>query len=115
MSQDPTDKLTITVRNNGSLFIAGDQMGRVRLVDHEGNEISTEGRKAISLCRCGASSNKPFCDGTHSKIGFQGAMAAAQAFDAAQQTQPAQGAAPTTPAAPATPAAPVPPPGTPQG
>ena len=122
MSQDPTDKLTITVRNNGSLFIAGDQMARVRLVDHEGNEISTEGRKAISLCRCGASSNKPFCDGTHSKIGFQGAMAAARAFDAAQQAQPAQpaqpaqgaGAAPTTPAAPAAPGAPVPP-AAPQG
>ena len=101
MSQDPTDKLTITVRNNGSLFIAGDQMARVRLVDHEGNEISTEGRKAISLCRCGASSNKPFCDGTHSKIGFQGARAAQQAFDAGQQA-----AAPAAPAAPgASPAA----------
>jgi CDGSH-type Zn-finger protein len=102
MSQDQTDKLTITVRNNGPLFISGDQMGQVRLVDHEGNEISTEGRKAISLCRCGASSKKPFCDGTHSKIGFQGAQAAAAAFDAAQQA--AQGTAPA--AAPAVPAAP---------
>lgn len=78
------DRITITVRNNGSLFIAGDDMARVRLVDHEGNEISTEGRKAISLCRCGASTNKPFCDGTHSKVGFQGAIAAQQAFAAGQ-------------------------------
>ena len=103
MSQDPTDKLTITVRNNGSLFIAGDQMARVRLVDHEGNEISTEGRKAISLCRCGASTNKPFCDGTHSKIGFQGARAAQQAFDAARQAagQPGGAAAPGAPTPPA--------------
>jgi 3-phenylpropionate/trans-cinnamate dioxygenase ferredoxin subunit len=92
------DPITITVRNNGPLFISGDQMAQVRLVDHEGNEISTEGRKAISLCRCGASSKKPFCDGTHSKIGFQGAMAAAQAFDAGQPVA-AQPAAATAPAA----------------
>ena len=86
------DPITITVRNNGSLFISGDQMAQVRLVDHEGNEISTEGRKALSLCRCGASTKKPFCDGTHSKIGFQGAVAAQQAFDAGLQAaqQPAQ-------------------------
>ncbi len=78
------DRITITVRNNGSLFISGDDMAKVRLVDHEGNEISTEGRKAISLCRCGGSTKKPFCDGTHSKIGFVGAIAAQQAFDAAK-------------------------------
>ena len=97
------DPITITVRNNGSLFISGDQMAQVRLVDHEGNEISTEGRKALSLCRCGASTKKPFCDGTHSKIGFQGAVAAQQAFDAAQQTTPqaTQPAAGPTGAAPA--------------
>jgi 3-phenylpropionate/trans-cinnamate dioxygenase ferredoxin subunit len=89
------DRVTITVRNNGSLFISGDDMAKVRLVDHEGNEISTEGRKAISLCRCGGSTKKPFCDGTHSKIGFQGAIAAQQAFDAAQQqAQPPQPQAP---------------------
>ncbi len=104
------DPITITVRNNGSLFISGDQMAQVRLVDHEGNEISTEGRKAISLCRCGASTNKPFCDGTHSKIGFQGAVAAQQAFDAGQQaaaqaSQAGQAVAPGAPSAPGTPPA----------
>jgi 3-phenylpropionate/trans-cinnamate dioxygenase ferredoxin subunit len=106
------DPITITVRNNGSLFISGDQMAQVRLVDHEGNEISTEGRKALSLCRCGASTKKPFCDGTHSKIGFQGAQAAQQAFDAGQQaagqTTGTPTAAPSAPSAPslATPPAP---------
>lgn len=78
------DRLTITVRNNGPLFIAGEDLPKVRLVDHEGNEISTEGRKALSLCRCGASTKKPFCDGTHSKIGFIGAEAAQAAYDASQ-------------------------------
>ena len=84
-SNGDTSRITITVRQNGSYFIAGDDMAKVRLVDHEGNEISTEGRKAISLCRCGGSTKKPFCDGTHSKIGFQGAIAAQQAFDAGRE------------------------------
>ena len=76
--------ITITVRNNGPLFITGEDAVNLRLVDHEGNEISIEGRKNVALCRCGASSKKPFCDGTHSKIGFVGAEAARQAFDALQ-------------------------------
>ena len=76
--------VTITVRENGPFVIAGDDMPRVRLVDHQGNVVSTEGRKAISLCRCGASTKKPFCDGTHSKVGFRGAEAAQAAYDAGQ-------------------------------
>jgi CDGSH-type Zn-finger protein len=76
--------ITITIRNNGPYVIAPDQISQVRLVDHEGNVVqprSAEG-KPMSLCRCGASSVKPFCDGTHSKIGFRGAEAAREAFDA---------------------------------
>jgi 3-phenylpropionate/trans-cinnamate dioxygenase ferredoxin subunit len=51
--------------------------GPIELLDPEGNPILLPGSgKTIFLCRCGGSTNKPFCDGTHSKIGFQGAIAA---------------------------------------
>jgi CDGSH-type Zn-finger protein len=78
------DPVTITIRNNGPYVIEGDDMARVRLVDHEGQVVPTEGRKRISLCRCGASTKKPFCDGTHSRIGFSAAEAAQQAADQGQ-------------------------------
>ena len=45
----------------------------VELVDADGNKYDLTGKAAFSLCRCGGSVNKPFCDGTHSKIGFQAA------------------------------------------
>jgi CDGSH-type Zn-finger protein len=87
--------ITITVRNNGPLFITGEDAANIRLVDHEGNEISIEGRKNVTLCRCGASTKKPFCDGTHSKIGFKGAEQAREEFDAQQATRQGAEAAPT--------------------
>lgn len=57
----------ITVRNNGSVRIEGD----FEIVDQEGAAFDLAGRTSISLCRCGHSENKPFCDGTHKKVGFQ--------------------------------------------
>ena len=63
----------ITPTENGPYKV----QGPVELMDVEGNPISVPGA-TIFLCRCGASTNKPFCDGTHSKIGFQGAMAAVE-------------------------------------
>ena len=87
------DPIKITIRNNGPYVIEGDDMARVRLVDHEGNVVSHEGKKRISLCRCGASATKPFCDGTHSRIGFQGAEAARAAYDASHAPTPAAAAA----------------------
>jgi len=45
--------------------------GPVTLVDSEGNEFHLPSDKpAIALCRCGQSGNRPFCDGTHNRCGF---------------------------------------------
>ena len=72
------EKVTITVRKNGPLRVEGP----IKLVDADGKEWDLAGKPAISLCRCGGSINKPFCDGTHSKIGFQAAEAAVAQADA---------------------------------
>ena len=63
---------TIRVRKNGPYRIEGED---VKVVDWDGNEYTVD-RLPIALCRCGASTTKPFCDGTHSKVGFEGAEAA---------------------------------------
>ena len=47
-------------------------------LDADGNIVDVSGRERVSLCRCGGSTKKPFCDGTHSKIGFQGAIEAVE-------------------------------------
>ena len=51
----------ITVKSNGSLKVEGD----FEIVDMEGNVYGVEGREIISICRCGLSQTKPFCDGSH--------------------------------------------------
>ena len=56
----------ITVRNDGPYRIEGP----VTLVDHEGRPFGLGERTTIALCRCGQSETKPFCDGTHKKVGF---------------------------------------------
>jgi CDGSH-type Zn-finger protein len=63
---------TIKVRHNGPYVIEGDD---VTVVDWNGAEYRIA-RRPVALCRCGASTNKPFCDKTHSRIGFQAAEAA---------------------------------------
>ena len=57
----------ITVRSNGSIRIEGD----FEIVDSEGGVFDLAGRTSIGLCRCGHSENKPFCDGSHRKAGFE--------------------------------------------
>lgn len=60
-------EVTIEIIKNGPYIVKGE----VELRDSEGKVYPAEQRMA--LCRCGASADKPFCDGTHSKIGFQAA------------------------------------------
>jgi len=57
----------VTVRSNGPLRLEGD----ITLTDQDGNAFGLAGRTTVSLCRCGHSGNKPFCDGTHNKVGFE--------------------------------------------
>jgi len=56
----------ITVNNNGSIRVEGD----FEIVDPAGQAFGLAGRTAIGLCRCGQSANKPFCDGSHNRVGF---------------------------------------------
>ena len=63
--------VNIKIANNGPYIVEGE----FTLTDANGQAVTV---KKAALCRCGGSTTKPFCDGTHSKIGFQGAMAAVQ-------------------------------------
>ena len=66
----PDARATITPYRDGPLIVRGD----FRLVDQDGQEIDP-GRRTVALCRCGRSSIKPFCDGTHKRSGFSAASA----------------------------------------
>ncbi|MBI3949257.1 MAG: CDGSH iron-sulfur domain-containing protein [Acidobacteria bacterium] len=59
--------------NNGPLRIIGDN---ITIKDAAGNTFGLAGRTMISLCRCGQSNNKPFCDGSHARVGFQSVVEA---------------------------------------
>jgi uncharacterized Fe-S cluster protein YjdI/CDGSH-type Zn-finger protein len=63
----PERETTVEPRPNGPLYIRG----RIRIVDRDGRLIREDTR--VALCRCGASGNKPFCDGSHRRIGFRSA------------------------------------------
>jgi CDGSH-type Zn-finger protein len=63
----PAAAVKITVRPNGPYRVEGP----ISLVDVNGNEWDLTGKPAISLCRCGMSSKRPFCDGTHGREGWK--------------------------------------------
>lgn len=61
--------VSINVTENGPLSVKGP----FRLIDADGNDFDIDARRRVALCRCGGSTTKPFCDGTHSRIGFEAA------------------------------------------
>ena len=66
-----SDRVTITPSDNGPYLVRGP----VVIVDADGVQFEVN-RPVVALCRCGHSNNKPFCDGTHSKIGFRSSVRA---------------------------------------
>ncbi|MGQ9572268.1 MAG: CDGSH iron-sulfur domain-containing protein [Dehalococcoidia bacterium] len=64
---------TITPMDDGPYVVKGP----VKVIDPAGNEFPAQGR-TVALCRCGNSSIKPFCDGTHAKVGFKSKERAAK-------------------------------------
>ena len=68
MSEPSEDEVVIKTRENGPYKITGP----VRVIDADGREfeLPDDGRP-LALCRCGGSSTKPFCDGTHRRNGFE--------------------------------------------
>lgn len=59
-------KNKVEITPNGPILVHG----KIELTHSDGHKESKE--KVTALCRCGASANKPFCDGSHHKIGFKG-------------------------------------------
>ena len=73
MSQNqPESKIKITVARKGPLRVA-DPNGELQIEWNDGEKVVPPNPKMFALCRCGASSTQPFCDGTHTKIGFEAA------------------------------------------
>jgi len=56
----------ILIKSNGSIKVEGD----FEIFDMEGNKFDVSGRSRVSLCRCGLSKTKPFCDSSHRDAGF---------------------------------------------
>ena len=63
----------ITPLDNGPYLVRGP----VKIIDADGTSFELQ-KESVALCRCGGSTTKPFCDGTHSKIGFAAANRAVQ-------------------------------------
>ena len=60
--------IEIQVFDHGPFLVKGTD---IVLKDSSGDTWNTEGKDTVALCRCGASANKPFCDGSHDRVGFK--------------------------------------------
>jgi CDGSH-type Zn-finger protein len=69
--------VTIKANRHGPFLVTGP----ISLTDADGNEYDIQDKKTVALCRCGGSTKKPFCDGTHSRIGFEAAERAVAEAD----------------------------------
>jgi CDGSH-type Zn-finger protein len=58
--------VTIKVRKDGPFLVTGG----ANLIDHEGRAVEPKNPDNFTLCRCGRSNTKPFCDRTHRDIEF---------------------------------------------
>ncbi|HET7481122.1 MAG TPA: CDGSH iron-sulfur domain-containing protein [Rubrobacteraceae bacterium] len=62
------EEVRIAAYEDGPFLVTG----AVTITDAEGNSFPVQ-KETVALCRCGASAGRPFCDGTHTKIGFRAA------------------------------------------
>jgi CDGSH-type Zn-finger protein len=67
--------IELVATKNGPYLLTGD-LSQVELRDGDSNLYDLAGKTRVFLCRCGASTTKPYCDGRHTKIGFEAAEAA---------------------------------------
>jgi CDGSH-type Zn-finger protein/uncharacterized Fe-S cluster protein YjdI len=77
VQEQAATETTVEPRPNGPLFVRG----RLTILDPDGHKIREDTR--LALCRCGASQNKPFCDGSHRRVGFTTAPPTAERADEA--------------------------------
>ena len=61
------EKVKVTALKNGPLRV---DAVKLEVVNSDGAVVEKDG--PVHFCRCGHSNNKPFCDGTHNKVGFEG-------------------------------------------
>lgn len=67
MTDHETGRTIIKITANGPIIV----QGSFDVLSADGTPMA-EGKGTVALCRCGASASKPFCDGAHTRIGFQG-------------------------------------------